>query len=368
MLDQGTYNLDKIFRMFVNICILVAVVWLFSYLSDVLIPFAIAALLAYLIQPLVILVSKVIKKKVLAIFISLMIVFLSFSLVAYICIPIVSAEVSHLAVMVKNLAGNSDLASKAAKRLPPDMWDYLKDVYKTIDAEKMMKSDTLMNASKWVFSKSFKGFQGIFATTKILIGIVLGSLVIFLYLVFILSDYQNLKDGWPKLLPESIRESCIGFVKDFDFQMNRYFRAQALVALIIGILFAIGFSLISLPLGIMLGLLIGLLNMIPYFQIVGLIPASMLAVTKALETNDSLALIFLQIAIVFIVIQIIQDAFIVPKIMGEVTGFSPAVILLSISVWGKILGMLGIIIAIPATCLFFAYYKRVVIKGQNDDS
>ena len=62
--------------------------------------------------------------------------------------------------------------------------------------------------------------------------------------------------------------------------------------------------------------------------------------------------------LVFAVVQAIQDSFLVPRIMGRVTGLSPAVILLSLSVWGKLLGLLGLLIALPMTCLLIAYYRR----------
>ena len=64
--------------------------------------------------------------------------------------------------------------------------------------------------------------------------------------------------------------------------------------------------------------------------------------------------------LVFGVVQLIQDAILTPKIMGDVTGMSPAMILLSISVWGKLLGFLGLIIALPMSCLVLAYYRRVI--------
>ncbi|MCP4199524.1 MAG: AI-2E family transporter, partial [Proteobacteria bacterium] len=70
----------------------------------------------------------------------------------------------------------------------------------------------------------------------------------------------------------------------------------------------------------------------------------------------------------FAVVQIIQDTILVPRIMGKVTGLSPAVILLSLSIWGKLLGMLGLLIALPMTCLLWAYYQRLIksVAGQND--
>jgi predicted PurR-regulated permease PerM len=70
------------------------------------------------------------------------------------------------------------------------------------------------------------------------------------------------------------------------------------------------------------------------------------------------------VALVFVVVQTIQDTILVPRIMGKKMGLSPAMILLSLSVWGKLLGMLGLLIALPATCLLWAYYQRVLKTGH----
>ena len=68
---------------------------------------------------------------------------------------------------------------------------------------------------------------------------------------------------------------------------------------------------------------------------------------------------------VFAVVQLIQDAFLTPKIMGQVTGLNAAIILLSLSIWGSLLGMLGMIIALPLTTLLLNYYQRYVIVKKE---
>ena len=90
------------------------------------------------------------------------------------------------------------------------------------------------------------------------------------------------------------------------------------MAFICGLLFALGFFLIGLPLGILLGLFIGLLNMIPYLQILGLIPAGLLALMHAVESGNNIWMILGLTGLIFVVVQIIQDTILVPKIMGKV--------------------------------------------------
>ena len=83
------------------------------------------------------------------------------------------------------------------------------------------------------------------------------------------------------------RSFVVGILNDVKVGMNRYFRGQAFVALCVGILFSIGFLIIDFPLAIGLGLFIGALNMVPYLQIIGLVPTIILAILKASDTGDN---------------------------------------------------------------------------------
>jgi predicted PurR-regulated permease PerM len=115
-----------------------------------------------------------------------------------------------------------------------------------------------------------------------------------------------------------------------------------------------------MPMGIAMGLIIGLLNMVPYMQALGIPPCIVLCLIQSAQTGQPVWLTLLLMAIVFIVVQSIQDMYLTPKIMGNVTGMSPAMILLSLSVWGALFGVIGMIIALPLTTLIIAYYDRYV--------
>ena len=136
------------------------------------------------------------------------------------------------------------------------------------------------------------------------------------------------------------------------------------MALCVGILFSIGFLIIDFPLAIGLGLFIGVLNLVPYLQIIGFIPTVVLAILKAADTGGNFWLILAAALAVFAIVQAIQDGFIVPRVMGKITGLNPAIILLSLSVWGSLMGMLGMIIALPLTTLMLSYYQRFIINKE----
>ena len=141
---------------------------------------------------------------------------------------------------------------------------------------------------------------------------------------------------------------------------------SALIAAINGLFFAIGFQIIGLPMGIGLGIMSGILNLVPYMQILGALPAVLLGLIQAAETGRPFWVILLSIAAVFVFVQIIENMILTPTIMGEVTGMGPAWILLSLSIWGALLGFVGMIIALPLTTLLISYYKRFVLNLSDD--
>jgi len=362
--ENKPYTIDRVVRISITLGFLCGLVWLLGYLSDVLIPFAAAFLLAYLMNPLVVLVQKKVRNRAGAVFISLFAVLATALVLAWLVIPMIVNEIVHMGRVLSEVVTSSDVAERAAKHLPPDLWQAIKDYAGQKDVQAFFKTENFWKIAEVVARKVLPGVWGIISGTAGFITGLVGLTVVGLYLIFLLMDYRKLSQGWKDLLPVAYREGFTGFVNDFDSAMNRYFRAQALVASIVGVLFAFGFLLIGLPMGILLGLFIGLLNMVPYLQIIGLIPAFLLALVHALETGTNLWMVMGLTGLVFVVIQIIQDTLLVPKIMGRVTGLSPAIILLSLSIWGKLLGVFGLLIALPLTCLLLAYYRRFVLPAE----
>jgi predicted PurR-regulated permease PerM len=126
----------------------------------------------------------------------------------------------------------------------------------------------------------------------------------------------------------------------------------------VGVLFSIGFVIIDFPAAIAFGMFIGMLNLVPYLQAVSVLPMALLAMLKAANTGGGFWPVMLGALAVLMVVQLIQDMFLVPKIMGKRMNLHPAVILLSLSIWGHLLGLLGMIVALPLTTLLLAYLRR----------
>ena len=114
-----------------------------------------------------------------------------------------------------------------------------------------------------------------------------------------------------------------------------------------------------------LGILIGILDLVPYLHTFALIPTAFLAMLKAADTGQNFWVIFGLALLVFAVVQVITDFIVTPKVMGKAMGLNPAILLLSLSVWGALLGFIGLIVALPLTTLIIAYWQRYVTKEDQ---
>jgi len=339
-------------------------VLILDYLSDVLLPFVIGLVVAYFLDPVTNRVQHVIKQRVLAALFTLVSITLAVSLVAWFMVPMVGNELAQMGRTVSKMAANTELAQAAKEHLPENVWEEVNEILNRDDVKRYLTSDGAVQMAKDTAKNLLPGAWGVLSGAANVLTFITGILVIMLYVVFLLIDYHNMAARWRDYLPPSIRDDVSGFVEEFIQATNRYFRSQALVACCVAVLFAIGFFTIGLPLAILMGIFIGLLNMVPYLQIVGTIPCLLLAGLKALEQGDNFLGALGLVLLVFGVVQLIQETVLVSRFQGEAMGLSPAIILLSISVWGKLLGFLGLILALPLTCLGLAYYRRYLWKFE----
>jgi len=337
-------------------------VLLLDYLSDVLLPFVTGLVVAYFLDPVTNRVQHVIKKRVLAALFTLVSITLAVFFLVWFMVPMVGYELADMGRTVSKMAADTELAQAAKERLPENVWEEMNEILKRDDVKRYLTSDGVVQMAKDTAKKLLPGVWGVLSGAANVLTFITGFLVIMLYVVFLLIDYDNMAARWRDYLPPSMRDDVSGFVVEFIQATNRYFRSQTLVSCCVAVLFAIGFSIIGLPLAILMGIFIGLLNMVPYLQTVGTIPCLLLAGLKALEQGDNFIGALGFVLLVFGVVQLIQETVLVPRLQGEAMGLSPAIILLSLSVWGKLLGFLGLILALPLTCLGLTYYRRYLWK------
>jgi len=420
------YTFDRVVRLVLSVVTLAALLWLLRYLSDVLLPFAVAIVLAYLLNPTVTFLERKTKRRGVAVGLTLgglLILGVGFLLLL---VPLMVGQIGQFRDAVEKLRGDltagvkvaMDTASASNPRTGAATreagaalgeergddrprgageakttfgWQELKTGWERYRAEAGAKpraqrlaelregisgtyiGGLLDRAVAYVKSEEFNQFLvdaakrvaiGGWTVVTFFINLVIGLtglIVVLLYLVFLLVDFPEYARTWPSFLPPDYRASIVEFWEQFSIALRRYFRGQSLVALLTGVMMAVGFTLIGLPMALPFGLFVGVLCIVPYLQAVALVPAMMLAGLRAIEHDSSFVWCVVLVLMVFGVVQIIQDGFLTPRIMGEATGLRPVAIMLGLFVWGKLLGFLGLLLAIPLTCLGIAYYRRYIL-------
>lgn len=357
MIIEEKITFDKFIRWMLTAIVVIAVLLLMNYLSSVLLPFFVAWLLAYLIYPIVRFVQyrMHVPTRILSIIISLLFLAAIIGGIFYLIIPPMIDQFDKLSdVLSRYLHEKTHIAN-----FPATIQQWINENKYSI--HEFFKQDDVTEAIKNAMPKVF---SVIGQTASILLSVV-ASLITLLYLFFILLDYEKLASGFIKMFPKKSRPFWHSLINDVEHEMNSYVRGQSLVALCIAILFSIGFTIINFPMAIGLGILIGILSLIPYVHGLAFIPMIFLSLLKAADTGQNFWIIFASAAAVFVVVQAITDMVLTPKIMGKAMGLNPAVILLSLSVWGALLGFIGLIIALPLTTLIIAYYQRYITKENE---
>ena len=362
---KRAWTIDRVMRFLFMATGLGILLWILNYLSAVLVPFFAAFLVAYIFDPLVCKIQNKVEYRIIAVVIVLSMMILVVGGALWIFIPMVVEEVRHLGVLIQKLFSDSTWMERLSAFVPKDLWSEFKSLVSWDKVADAMQSLDFWNAAQSVVGKILPSAWGVLTKTSSLVMWLSGVGLIFMYLVFIMLDMPKLRQGVKNLFPKRYKEDASEFAQEMDRFMGNYFRAQSFVALSVGILYAIGFGAIGLPMGVAFGLFSGALNMIPYLQLTTIPLALLLAVVYALEKGMPFWEVAIIVLGIYLVVQLIQDLFLVPKIVGSSMNLPPVGILLSLSIWGKLLGFLGLIVAIPFTCLCLVYLEKIQKKADD---
>jgi predicted PurR-regulated permease PerM len=369
--DEIYWNSDRKMRLLFAVSGFATFFALLYYLSDVLIPFTIAFLLAYILNPIVNILQKKIKYRWAASIVVLILLLIICIGAMFIFVPMIVEQAMNLGRLLQKYASDSAWKETLMKYLPEEIWDKIKYIWEEKNFKPILdqlQNFDLLKIAQSALEKILPSAVGVFSGVGRVFAWFFGIFMIVLCLVFALLDFENMKKKMSKQIPEKYLESVLNFFSSFDHIMSNYFRAQTAVAAIVGTLFATSFSIMGLPMGLPFGIFIGVLNMVPYLQVASIPIAAFLGLIYSLETGMAFWQVVLIIIVIYAGIQVLQDSVIVPKIMGGALGLSPVLILISLAIWGKLLGFLGLVLAIPFTSVVMATYKSFRIKKSKTAS
>lgn len=354
------FTFDRIARMLVLSVLILLIYVAVQAIWSVILPFLLAGIFAYVMMPLVRFFQYTLRlrSRGLSVILTLLLLGAVVYLAVIFIIPSINAEIEKTLQVISGYSSGQDILTMI---LPRNIRNYLNGGLRWGNFPQQLSLEKVLENVKLLLDQ----VGGIINSTLSIFSWGLVFLIGLVYFVFILLDFENLGRGFISLFPKTLRPTIRTISMDLDRYMNNYFRGQALVAMSVGILLTIGFNIIGLPLATAMGIFIGILNFIPYMQALGIIPLGLASLLMAAQTGENAFVCMLLGYGVLMIVQIIQDMIIVPRIMGQTMGMRPSLILLVLSIWGYLLGFFGMLIALPITMFIYSLYMRYVLQDEE---
>ncbi len=332
--------------------------WVISQLSSVLLPLALAGVLACLLDPVVDFLEERLRvPRTRAI---LMVFFLAVMLMLILLVTVVP----QLVVEVTRLAGElPDLATKLRATLSDALAKYPLGLKAKAAWDSQMGSDaqawltkSLPAVGTWLLRQAGRAASWA--------GLVAGLALIPVYVFYFLLEKRGIKRGWTDYLPvqeSRVKEEVVFVLTAINDCLVVFFRGQVLVAMCSGTLLTIGFLLLGLPYGGLRGVLAGALGIVPSLGVMtSLVPAVTIAIVQFGDWWHPVLVLLL-----FAVVQMIEGLVVSPKIIGDRVGLHPLTIIIAVMIGTTLLGgVMGGVLAIPLTAALRTLMFRYVWKRK----
>ncbi len=357
-------TLGKRIARWVMVIIAVASIgWLFWHAREALLPFEIGIVLAYLIFPLVNWLEQYMPRwaAILVIYIAGTLLFIGF--IAYV-IPLLWIQISQVIEGIPEFnmqdvrSQINEFLGEYRRLVPPEVQDAVQEGLNT--TYDTMKSNLV----------SYVQRAGSLLLTSVLqvintVVFLLGFIIVPIWMFFLLNDYHAGYQTFNRLIPQRIRADFWAIVQIIDRVLSSYIRGQLILGLVVGCAAGLGLSLMRLS-GfevqniLLFAVIAGITELIPYAgPILGAIPA----VTMGIFQSPTTAI---AIAILFFLIQTLENNFLVPRIIGESVDIHPAVLIVLMIVFGQVFGLLGIILVAPVAAAARDIFRYVYGRLQDD--
>lgn len=362
--------------------LLLGVAWVANTLSSVLIPLAIAGIVAYLLDPLVDWFHKKrgMQRQSAIILVFTVALLLVGGLVASI-VPALIGQATKLTTefpkkakvfqqKVSNLV-NPDTSKSSTNAPPGTVWfetskEWAKSVGLTNDKAREITVSAVSKISAWLLEQLKK--------VTSLFGFLAGLALVPVYVFYFLLEKRSIKRNWTDYLPvreSKVKDEIVFVLHSINDCMIVFFRSQVLVAMCVGTLLTVGFLALGLDYAILLGVMAGLLGIIPYLGVaLSIIPAFILSMVQFVPDGEWLKPIL--ILVWFAAVQAMEGFFISPKIIGDRVGLHPLTIIIAIMIGTTLLGgIVGGVLAIPMTAVLrtlmfrYVWVDRVHTSGAN---
>ena len=183
---------------------------------------------------------------------------------------------------------------------------------------------------------------------------VLSLILIFVFTIYMLLDFKNLRLMFVDLFEDERRDEIQKLVTKIETRLGSWLRGQILLMLIIGVLTYIGLLIIGMDYALPLAVIAGLLEVVPIVgPIISLVPAALIGFFIS-------PVVGVGVVVLYLFVQQLENNLIVPKVMQKAVGFNPLITIIALMVGGQLLGVVGAILAIPILITFYEVFMYVI--------
>jgi len=347
-----THDTSRRWQMLAIAAVIIFVIWL---LAPVLMPFAVAAMLAYLGDPLADRLQRLGMGRTWAVSIVFTVIALVVIGSLLLLVPLIQHQFENLA---ENLPRYVEWAKSTALPWIQQRLHLDADVF---DSDRLIATikEHIGSVSSVLATAVAKVSQSGMGIVMWLTNLVLIPVVAF----YLLRDWDTMIAHIQRLLPRSIEPTVVRLSRESDQVLGAFVRGQLLVMLALGVFYGLGLTLCGISIGPLIGMVAGLLSFVPYLGfMIGFVAAMIAALVQYGDWTHVLL-----VAGVFTVGQLLEGYVLVPRLVGGKIGLHPVAVIFAVLAGGHLFGFLGVLLALPAASVVVVLMRYVFARYRESD-
>ncbi|MGF6494391.1 putative PurR-regulated permease PerM [Luteibacter sp. 621] len=347
-----THDNSRRWQMLALVGLVIFVIWL---LAPVLMPFALAAMLAYLGDPLADRLQRLGMGRTWAVSIVFTVIIIIFVGVLLLLVPLIQHQVSNL---IDNLPHYVEWARSVAL---PWVQQRLHLEADTFDSDKVLAAikehiGSIGSIAAATITKVTQSGMGVITwmTNAVLIPVVA---------FYLLRDWDTMIAHIQRLIPRSVEPTVVRLSRESDQVLGAFVRGQLLVMLALGVFYGLGLTLVGISIGPLIGMVAGLLSFVPYL---GFMIGFVAALVAALVQYGDWTHVIL-VGVVFTIGQLLEGYVLVPRLVGGKIGLHPVAVIFAVLAGGHLFGFLGVLLALPAASVVVVLLRYVFARYRESD-
>lgn len=303
-------------------------------LGNAIMPFVIGAGIAYLLDPVADWLERRGLSRILSVVVITLAMVLIFAIVLLVVVPVVVRQTTQLI------------------ETAPEMFTRVKELlavrFPDLFSPGSATSEAVANAGRVVSERGGELIGTVLGSVMGVVGVIALLVIAPVVAFYLLLDWDNMVARLDEMLPREHAPTIRQIAQDVDSALSGFLRGQGLVILILGTFYSISLAIIGLPFGIAIGVLAATLSFIPY---VGVVVGGATAIGVALFSFWGEPFLIGAVIGVFVIGQVVEGNYLQPKIVGDQVGLHPVWLMLALSVFGTLLGFVGLLVAVPLAAI-----------------